>query len=105
MAVNTPASPWLHRCALFLAFAALVVIVSGAVITSTEAAARQSQSSVPAGADVSLHRAAALAFTAVTFGFALWMSFSGPSPLLGWAACAVLMIDAGLAGFLPLTPL
>jgi hypothetical protein len=94
--------PRLHRYAIFLALIALAVIVSGAFITSTEVAARQSQAPIPGGGlDRVLHRALAIALTLLTLGIAIWTSVvptSGWLRAVGCTGVATLVIDAALGG-------
>src|SRR5271163_715504 len=98
------ANPWLHRYALLLALFGLAVIVSGAVITSTAVAARQSQSAVSAALDAAPHKALAIALAALTLGFSIWTSLSaapGRLRALAWTACAVLAADAAVGWSTP----
>src|SRR5580692_3483750 len=62
----------LHRYSLLVMILALLVILSGAYITSTEVAARQSQSAVSLALHEGLHRALAIAFVILTCGLAIW---------------------------------
>jgi heme A synthase len=98
-------NPRLHRYALLLAIFALAVIVSGAIITSTEVAARQSQAQIPGGGvDQVVHKALAIALTLLTLGIAIWTSVV-PTPrssqtvwlrAVAWTGVATLAIDAAL---------
>lgn len=93
-------NPRLHRYALLLAIFALAVIISGAFITSTEVAARQSQAQIPTGgADQVVHKALAIALTLLTLGIAIWTSVV-PTPgwlrAVAWFGVATLVIDAAL---------
>jgi heme A synthase len=94
----------LHRYAIFLALVALAVIVSGAFITSTEVAARQSQSPIPGGGvDHVLHRALGIVLTLLTVGIAIWTSrVPGPRWLrvVGWTGVVTLAIGA-ILGWAP----
>jgi heme A synthase len=98
----------LHRYVLFVAVFALAVIVSGALITSTQVAARQSQSAVAAGIDQLLHRVLSITLTMLTLGIAIWLSSAaraGWLRALGWAAFATLVIDAATGwAAVPLSP-
>jgi hypothetical protein len=90
-----PVPSWRHRCALGLSLLGLVAIVAGAVITSSEVAARQTQSAVAQAVDDGAHRALAIALIASAFGFAVWISSAGGwLRTLAWGAFAVLAIDA-----------
>ena len=86
-------TPWLHRYALFLAAFAMVVVVSGAFVTSVEIAARQTHSAVSDPSGEALHRSLGVALAFLTFGLAIWTSFAG-SPgwlrALSWTALAPL---------------
>jgi hypothetical protein len=64
-------NPTLHRYATFLVVLAVAVIVAGAVITSTEVAARQTQSAVSPDVHESLHRILAIALTLGGLGLAI----------------------------------
>ena len=91
-------SPWLHRSALVLVVLAMAVIVTGAFITSTAVAARQTQSTISPFVNEGLHRAFAIALIVFTLGIAIWIS-SAPTP--GWlravAWCGILTLAAGAA--------
>ncbi len=88
-------NPWLHRSAVGLALLGLIAIVAGAVITSSEVAARQAQSSVAQAVGEGTHRALAIALTGLALGFAVWISSAGGwLRALAWSAFAVLAIDA-----------
>lgn len=88
-------NPRLHRSAVGLALLALIAIVAGAVITSSEVAARQAQSAVVQAIDEGAHRALAIALTGLALGFAVWISSAGGwLRALAWSALAVLVIDA-----------
>jgi hypothetical protein len=89
------ANPWLHRCALGLVVLGLVAIVAGAVITSSEVAARQAQSAVAQAIDQGAHRALAIGLTGLTLGFAIGISAAGGwLRTLAWSALTVLAVDA-----------
>ncbi len=81
----------LHRYAVFLAAFAMVVVVSGAFVTSVEIAARQTQSAVSGATGEALHRDLGMALAFFTLGLAIWTSFA-PSPgwlrALSWIALA-----------------
>jgi heme A synthase len=95
----TTVNPWLHRYVLFLAVLAIVVIVSGAYITSTEVASRLSQPDVLPVFNEGLHRALAIALTLLTLGFAIWTS-SAATPgwirILAWSGVATLVLAAAM---------
>jgi len=99
----------LHRYVLIVAVFALAVIVSGAFITSTEVAARQSQSVVPAGINEGPHLALSVALVLLTLGLAAWTSFV-PIPavmrFLAWIAFVAPIIDAAAGWHVgPVSPL
>jgi heme A synthase len=99
-------NPWLHRYALFLAAFALAVVISGAFVTSTEIAARQSQYPVSREINEALHRVLAIALTFFTLGAGIWTSFAatpGWLRALAWTALASLAI-ASIVGW-PAPPL
>jgi len=91
-------NPGLYRAALCLAILALAVIMSGAYITSTEVAARLSQSDVSPVLNEALHRALGVALTLLTLGFAVWTT---REKNLGWirsaAWCAVVVLALAAA--------
>ena len=92
-------APWLHRYAIFLAIFALAVIVSGAFVTSTDVAARQSQSAVSGEIDEVLHRVLGIVSTFLTLGLGIWTSFAatpGWLRALAWTAVASLAVCAAL---------
>jgi heme A synthase len=89
----------LHRYAILVVVLALAVMVTGAIITSTEVAARQPQSEVPRVVRETLHITLSAALMLFTLGCAVWISRSGsPAWLkaLAWSAIAVLAIAAAL---------
>jgi heme A synthase len=98
----------LHRYSLLVMLLALLVILSGAYITSTEVAARQSQSAVSLVLHEGLHRAVAVAFLVLTFGLAIWTTADTKSRALqvvAWSAAGVVIADAALGWHAaPLTP-
>jgi hypothetical protein len=73
--------PRLHRSVLFLVVLAMAVIITGAFITSTAVAARQSQSAISPFVNEGPHRAFAVSLIVFTLGIAIWIS-SAPTP--GW---------------------
>jgi heme A synthase len=101
-------NPALHRYTIVVAAFALAVIISGAYITSTEVAARQSQSAIMGGIHEGLHRALSIALAFLALGAAFWISFTatlGWLRALAWTAFATLAIDAGLGwSTSPLSP-
>jgi heme A synthase len=97
-------NPWLHRYAIFIAIFALVVIASGAFITSTEVAARQSRSAVPLGISESLHRLCAVALTMCTLSIAIWVLLEATPGWLSstaWFGVATLALAAALGWHSP----
>jgi heme A synthase len=92
-------TPSLHRYAMFVIALAVAAIVTGAVITSTEVAARQAQSAVSPAVSLTLHEALSLALTLFSLGLAIWISRSGAPGWLKtvvWSAILLLAIEAGL---------
>jgi len=97
----------LHRCALALAVLALIVIVSGAYITSTEVVAQQNQTAA-SGIDEMPHQVLSIALAVLALGAAIWTSFIANAArirALAWTGFATLALDAalGLRGA-PLSP-
>jgi heme A synthase len=86
----------------------LSVILSGAYITSTEVAARQSQSAISPVLHEGLHRALAIAFVVLTLGLAIWTTAGTKSRALqvvAWSAAGVVTLDATLGWHAaPLSP-
>jgi heme A synthase len=98
----------LHRYAILLVIVAMAVIIAGAFITSTEVAARQSETTVSAVVNVSLHRALAIALAVLTLGLALGASFeatAGWVKAAAWSGLAIVACD-GVLGWAapPLSP-
>ena len=98
----------LHRYSMLVAMMALIVILSGAFITSTEVAARQSQSTVALILHENLHRSLGIALAILALGLGIWISAAKKSRTLqiaGWSATAVVALDAALGSHAaPLTP-
>ena len=88
--------PLLHRYALILAALALIVIVAGAYITSTEVTARQVQSTVSGAISETPHVALSIALIILTLGAAIWSSRLNSAwvPGLAWTGFAMLALDA-----------
>jgi heme A synthase len=89
----------LHRYAIFVVVLAVAAMVTGAVITSTEVAARQTQSAVSPVVSPTLHEALSIALTLFALGLAIWTLRSGAPGWLrtvGWSAIFILAIDAAL---------
>ena len=95
-----PSLQRLHRSAMFVTVFAVAVILAGAVITSAEVAARQSESAVSmAIADAGLHRYLAMALTLLALALAIWTSRSAVPrwlPAAAWAGAVALALDAVL---------
>lgn len=97
----------LYRYALLVAAFALIAIISGAVITSSEVVARQAQTAAtPIGEGP--HRILSIALIALSLGGAIWMS-AMKSPAfaraLAWAGFLTLVADAALGwSAAPLSP-
>jgi hypothetical protein len=91
-------SPRLHRSVLFLVFLAMAVIITGAFITSTAVAARQSQSAISPFVNEGPHRGFAVSLIVFTLGIAIWIS-AAPTP--GWlravAWSGILTVAVGAA--------
>jgi heme A synthase len=99
-------NPALHRYAIFTVVLAVAAIVTGAVITSAEVAARQTQSTVSPLINLKLHGTLSVILALFTLGLAIWISRSGaPGRLKGaaWSAIVILAIDAALGWQKPLT--
>ncbi len=100
-------NPSLHRYAVFVVILAVAAIVTGAIITSTEVAARQTQSAVSPIVSLTVHEALSIALTLFVLGLAIWISRSGAPGWLrtvAWSAIVTLGIDAALGWQkLPLT--
>jgi heme A synthase len=89
----------LHRYAIFVVVLAVAAMVTGAIITSTEVAARQTQSAVSPVVSPTLHEALSIALTLFALGLAIWTLRSGAPGWLrtvGWSAIFILAIDAAL---------
>jgi heme A synthase len=91
----------LHRLAILLAIAALLLIIGGAVV---------GPGAQPTPAAMSTHRLAATAVSLLTLGVVLWLVFTDPRPLarrLGWLTLviAVLQDSVGHAAVLTLIPI
>ncbi len=92
-------NPSLHRYAIFIVVLAVAAMVTGAVNTSTQVAARQPQSAVSPVVSLTLHEALSIALTLFALGLATWISRSGAPGWLrtvAWSAIATLAIDAAL---------
>ena len=98
----------LHRYSMLVMILALLVILSGAYITSMEVAARQSQSAVSLALHEGLHRALAIAFVVLTLGLAIWTTAAkntGALQAVAWSAAGVGIVDATLGWHAaPLSP-
>lgn len=92
------AHPLLHRYALFLAALALIVVGSGAYITSTEVTSRQAQSTVSGAISEVPHVALSITLMVLALGAAIWSSRLGNRWVraLAWSGFAMLMLDAAL---------
>jgi hypothetical protein len=89
-------SPWLHRSALVLVVLAIVVIVTGAFITSTAIAARQSHSAISPFVDEGPHRTLAVALIFFTLAIAIRISSAAaPGWLRGVAWSGILTLTIG----------
>jgi hypothetical protein len=100
-------NPSLHRYAIFVVVLAVAAIATGAVITSTEVAARQTQSAVSLAIGLTLHQALTIALALFTLGLAVWISRSGAPAWLksvGWSSIVILAIDAALGWRRPPLP-
>lgn len=98
----------LHRYSMLVMIVALSVLLSGAYITSTEVAARQSQSTVSLVLPEGLHRALAIAFLVLTLALAIWTT-AGKEPralqVVAWCAAGLVVADAALGWHAaPLSP-
>ncbi len=98
----------LHAYALFVAVLAMGVMIAGATITSTEVAARESQSAVALIPSDGLHRSLGITLVSLTLGLAIWTSL-GAIPrwirIVAWTGVVALVSDSALAWqALPLSP-
>jgi heme A synthase len=93
-----------HRYSIFLVIFALAVIVSGAFITSTEVAARQSQSVASVAISEVLHRYLAIGLMVFTLGMGIWLSMkrvTGWLRALTWIGVALLGLDGAVGWSAP----
>jgi cytochrome c oxidase assembly protein subunit 15 len=89
----------LHRYVILVVMLALVAIVTGAILTSTDVAARQPQSAIPGGASKLLHTVVSIALGVFTLGLAIWISRSSVAAwlkCLAWCATALLAASSAL---------
>ena len=88
----------LHRYALVITALALIVILAGAYITSTEVTARQAQSTVSGVISEAPHVALSVALIILTLGAAIWsLRVKGVwVRTLAWAGFAMLALDGVL---------
>ena len=100
------ASPWLHRYALFAAAAALVLIASGAFVTSSrEASAAPDVSAAATLPGAGVHQALGIGVTALALVLAFWTFAAGRgawSRILAAAAIVTGAADAFIALHAPL---
>jgi len=117
---NTPTiNPWLYRYAIFLVACTLLLVVSGAYITSSEEQAASTDLSIFAGTGrvaslqailtVRNHSMLAIAIGIFTIILAAWLMTvekKGPLRLLGVGSIAILALDGwvGNQGLAPLSP-
>jgi heme A synthase len=97
-------NPPLHRYAIFVIVLAVAAMVAGAIITSTDVAARQTQSAVSPTISHTLHRTLSIALTVVALGFAIWTSQTparGWLRAVAWSAFVMLASDAALGSQTP----
>ena len=86
----------LHRYAIFVVLLAVAVMVTGAVITSADVAARQTQTPAPVVSQ-NLHRTLSIGLTLFALAFAIWISRTGAQAWLkvvAWSAIATLAVEA-----------
>jgi heme A synthase len=91
--------PSLHRYAIFVVVLAVAAMVTGAIITSTAVAARQTQSAVSPVVSLTLHEALSIALALCALGLAIWIARSGAPGWLrtvAWSGILILAIDAAL---------
>lgn len=92
-------NPPLHRYANLVVVLAIAAMVTGAVITSANVAARQAQSAISPVNGRTLHEAVSIGLTLVALGLAISISRS-PAPvwlrIIVWSAIVTLAIDAAL---------
>jgi heme A synthase len=100
-------NPSLHRCAILVVVLAAAAIVAGAVMTSTEVAARQTQSAVSPVVSQELHRTLSSALILFALVFAIWSSriaAHGWPRAVAWSGVIVLAIAAALGWETPPLP-
>ncbi len=88
--------PWLHRSAVLLAVCTLILLVTGAVVTSNEPAA-------PPSLEL-FHRVVAGCTGLLTLGLVLWLARASsdvPARRIGWIALAAVLMQAVLGGNTP----
>jgi len=96
-------NPWLHRYAVVVAVCTLLLIVTGALVTSYEPVSPTANQSLADSRGLShletVHRSAALAVIVLTLGLAVWLSLAKKSRWLRsvvWAAVAALILEGVL---------
>lgn len=85
-------TPWVHRCAVAVAVAALGLILSGAFITSSEGQPTASPLLPPPAAAADLHRYAAELIGLLAVGFCIWVILSERTATLRMTASATLFM-------------
>ena len=89
----------LQKSAILLIVLAMIVIIAGAVITSTEVTAKQLETTVSGVVDTGLHRLLGISLTVLMLGFTI---FAATRAAAGWIktaasfAFAILAMDAAL---------
>ena len=89
-------NPWLHRFSIVAAVCALVLIASGAWITSERGGAQGVQQSSVQTLATSVHLWVAVVTCIMTVSLSAWLSFATPGGLtrwLGWLALVILGLD------------
>lgn len=118
--ISATASPWLFRYTTFVAACTLLLLLSGAYITTSEEQAVSTDQSILAGSGQipalqtffteRNHAFLAIAIGFLAIGLAAWLTIAadgGPPRLLGGAAIAIFLLDGwiGNRGIPPLAPL
>jgi heme A synthase len=85
-------TPWIHRCAVAVAVAALGLILSGAFITSSEGQPTASPLLPPPAAAVDLHRYAGDLVGLLAAGFCIWVILSERTAALRVTASVALLM-------------
>lgn len=101
--MSTNQNPWLHRYAVVVAACTLLLIITGALVTSNEPVSPTVSQSLVDSRGLSnleqVHRSAALPVIVLTLGLAVWLSLAKKSRWLRsvvWATMAALVLEGVL---------